>query len=157
MKNRRVIILLVLVVGIWATIGYKIVSGLSDDHESIQKRPVVSSGKTASDTFLLSLDYADPFFKRKEAIRQNKTKIVQHVQVPNTPAVTVDWNVVKFSGTLYNASKNVPTAIVSINGFEYFVRESESVQGFKISEIVRDSIRVSYQNQSTYIKRVNLN
>jgi hypothetical protein len=156
MKNKKLSILLILVAGIWGTIGFKIYQRLTDEPE--KSRPQnrrITSDTVKQEVYSLLLSYDDPFLKKK--IVQPKPRVKKEIKITQpinvVPQITIDWSKIQYFGVLYNASKRIPTAAIKIGSTEYFVKEGSSVEGFVVSEILSDSIKFSIQNQSKYIKR----
>ena len=57
----------------------------------------------------------------------------------------------QISGILYDDES--PSAIVNINGVDNFVKEGDTISGYKIQSITRDKVQISYKN-NTYVASV---
>jgi hypothetical protein len=154
MKNRKLAALIILVIFIWGTIGYKIYSGLQRKDNPLRAVRSHQPENAKAATYHLSLSYPDPFFKRVDlAEKPVKRVTVKKIDVPVSSPVMVDWSKIQYMGLLYNASTKTHMAIVTIAGREYFIKQGEVVQEFLINEVDKDSIKVIFYNQSKYIKR----
>src|SRR5687768_7480752 len=116
MKNKKLMILLVAVAGVWGTIGFKIYQSLTDEPETFQgarRRPVMDS--IPKEVYTLSLQYTDPFLKKNKA-QQNKPvekKMIQAAKpIVVVPQIMIDWSKVQYLGMLHNASRKITTATI---------------------------------------------
>ena len=160
MKHVKLGLLVLAVLGVWGTIGYRIVSGLSDETNPI---PVVRKSQPERDSVMhypLSLSYPDPFLSQKVyAIVSEQTKSATQVPKLTAPkenkptTALVDWNKVEYVGMIQNPDRNVRVATIRIAGQDYFVKEGERVDIFIVSSISKDSIQVSLDDQIKFIKR----
>lgn len=169
MKNKTITyVLLLFVLIIWGTIVYKVFF-YSEPTEEIYNIDNVNANKTLTDipdTFSLSLNYVDPFLKesrqssysKKEnnTVGTSKKKSNNHPSSTNrnvttNPSTGIVWPKIKYEGMIKN-NTNV-TAIVSINGSSYFLKNGEKAQDILIQSITNDSIAVSYQKNIKIIKK----
>jgi hypothetical protein len=156
MKDKKMVMLLVLVACIWGTIGYKIIVQLSDDDSvPIMMKTTVKAVAEIKTEYKLSLAYVDPFLKKRTLSVEPKRTIFRFAKpvVAETPAVVVDWSVIKYAGLVFNNSRKVKMGSVKVNNNDYFVKEGDVVEGFVVSDINSDSIKMSFQTSSSYIKR----
>lgn len=160
MKNKKVVLLAVLVALIWGTISFKIVhrltSGTGVDSKLTKVVQVSNTNVPVEYTFLL--DYEDPFLKKhKQTVTTKETRSTQlrapKIHREKTSILIVDWGKIEYIGSIYNATRNKLVATMHLAGKDYFVREGDEVQGFRIEMIHRDSVKVVYGTQSKYIKR----
>lgn len=169
MKNKTITyVLLLLVLIIWGTIVYKVFF-YSEPTEELYNIDNLNTTKTITDipdTFSLSLNYVDPFLKesrqstyiKKEnnIISKSKEKKNYHPSSTNrntesNHSIGIVWPKIKYEGMIKN-NTNV-TAIVSINGSSYFLKNGEIVHDILIQSITNDSIIVSYQKNIKTIKK----
>jgi hypothetical protein len=160
MKNKKLAMLLVLVACIWGTIGYKIIAQLNDDVEIKPLRRAKSAQTEDVKTYDLSLAYVDPFLKKRILpVSETKRMISRPVKVvaPPEPVVIIDWSVIQYAGLVFNNSRKIKMASVKVNGNDYFVREGDDIEGFRIADIHSDSIKILFSTSSKYIKRATNN
>src|SRR5687767_8807905 len=159
MKSKKLVILLVAVTGIWGTIAFKIYQSLTDEPDSFQRtRQRAMQDSIHEGAYVLSLQYQDPFLKQTKPLErkqtpQKSTQVVQS-QTVVVPQLVIDWSNVQYLGMVHNASRKKTTATIKIGPNEYFVKEGGLVEGFAVSEIKSDSVKLSFKNQSKFIKRV---
>lgn len=162
LKNKKLLILSVLVVGIWGIIGYRIYDQMQEDGP-VTVRPSRKPVQTvaAVDTYTLALSYPDPFLRQQVkpvvAVKKSVTPKVQRPAVVAAPSIMINWSLFQYSGMIGNATRKKKTAIVLYNGKDYIVGEGEEIDGFKVLEVYADSIRFGMDSQTKYIKKkVNL-
>jgi hypothetical protein len=158
-KNGKLILLSILVLGIWGTIGYRIIAGLDPAIDEVP-RPVRVTPKVEAEAKIeLALSYPDPFLGQRTlapAIKKNsEVKVIVPKEDKKKPVVLVDWSKVEYVGLIRNPERNVHIATLRIGGQDYFVKEGEQVDIFVVSKITKDSIQVMLNDQVNYIKRKN--
>jgi hypothetical protein len=160
MKLPKTVWLMIAVVAVWGTIGYRIYSSLGEEDET-EIRPWVRKTahvEASRENYPLLLNYSDPFLKKAAAKEkpkaQQQAKIVKPAKpVSSVPVVMVDWSKIEYVGSIYNASRKTTIATLRFNGKEYAAREGESVNEFKILSVKKDSCQLSFSGQTKYIKR----
>ena len=162
-QNKKVVILVVLVLGIWGTIAARIIMGLTE--EEVVDMPILrnlSKDTVQTVSYDLALSYDDPFLKRdrKVSVTSPSAAVVRHkikMQTPAPPApeIVIPWNLIQYSGLIYNSTRKSKTAAIILADKEYFLREGEELENFKVLEILSDSIKVGYSTskQFKYIKK----
>lgn len=140
------------VAGLWGTIIYRVISHVNPVvsrpdqlNFSVMKDPV------ERDTFLLSLDYDDPFRVMPQPLFTLKKSISPPTQstkqILNMPVVY--HGIVKTLG-----SEEV--ALIAVNGKYSRVREHERVGEYFIVSISKDSIGIKVARQTRFVKRYRL-
>lgn len=160
MNVKKTIGLSVLVIGIWGTIGFKILQGLSDETVS-ELPPVVRAAHIevdSKDNYPLVLNYNDPFLKRPFRIikQENSTPLPAKNIKPSVsapPQIIVEWEKIEFLGIMNNTSRSSTIASIRIDGVDYFGKKGKIVNGFKIENIYKDSIQIAFGTQTKYIKK----
>lgn len=159
-RNNKVYLLGLLVMGIWGTIGYRIYQHLNDDGNveyaaPFLVRPTVDSLPV---TKVLALDYDDPFLKRKGIAVTSSDKQMKirslGLKKTETQDVQVNWNAIQYEGVVYNATRKVKTVSLVVNGNDYFLKEGEVRDGFKVLEIQPDSVKISYNSIIRFVKLI---
>ncbi|MBT1710553.1 hypothetical protein KK062_20075 [Fulvivirgaceae bacterium PWU5] len=158
LKNKKLLILSVLVVGIWGIIGYRIYDQMQDD-APVAVRPSRTPVQTVAETntYTLSLSYPDPFLRQQVkpvvAVKKSVAPKVQRPVVATAPSVMINWSLLQYRGMISNATRKKKTAIVQYSGKDYIVGEGEEIDGFKVLEVHADSIRFGMDSQTKYIKK----
>jgi len=155
-KDRKIILLIVLVSGIWGTIGFKIFRQLDDDGpvtRAVPRRHVKDT--VVEERLRLSLAYDDPFLKTppKKAAPAPVKKLQVQKPKPVAPVVTVDWTRVKYVGNVYNGTRKKLLATVKLDNADYLLKEGDAFGEFSLLKIYRDSVRIGYEKSTKYIKR----
>ena len=157
MKNRKLTILIVLAVGVWGTIGYKIYQQV--DEEPVEYKAIPK--KFATDTvyrerYDLVLSYDDPFLKKPAEVKKAvKPLVKQRVvkQIQKEAVQLVNWNYFKYMGGIYNSSRKTKTASVKLGDVEHLMKEGETVDGFLLIEIRPDSLKVGFGKTTKFVRR----
>lgn len=159
MANKKIIILGVLVAGIWGTIGVRVFKSIYPEEDVMPAVPrrLVSDTATVVE-YVLDLSYDDPFLKRKaqplKSIAPAKTTPAKIIAPkPATPSVIVNWDKFRYFGIFYNASRDNRTAVIRLGNNDHFVGEGETLEGFLVTEIGADSVKISYGENFKYIKK----
>jgi hypothetical protein len=160
-KSGKITWLVVLVLGIWGTIGYRIYQGLEPDKAPDGFRVLKHVGyePDSKEDFPLNLNYPDPFLKKnataekKHPVQKAKSESVKSHAVIVQPSILIDWSRIQYLGSIYNASRKMQTASLRFDNVDYFARQGEIVNGFKIDAILRDSIQISFGEQKKFIKK----
>jgi hypothetical protein len=157
LKDRKTILLVVLVSGIWGTIGFKIFRQMDDDGPVTRAVPRHLVRDTVVEERLhLSLAYDDPFLKtppKKVALPPSVKKVQIQKPKPAPPVVTVNWERVKYMGNVYNGTRGKLLATVKLDNVEYLLKEGQAFEGFTLLKIHRDSVMIGYEKSKKYIKR----
>lgn len=163
--NKKLIILIVLVLGVWGAIGYRVYVALNvDEVPVVMRKRKVTTDTIAPTRYTLLLSYPDPFLKKAHEVKQKVTprpSTINKKQTIETPLQSaadtyIDWNKVEYLGAMRNARTGVWIATIKIAEKEYLVREQEQVDLFSVTYIRADSIGVKYnKNRVKNIKRKN--
>jgi len=163
LKNKRLLILLIMVILIWGVIGYKVYKHLEGDSViDIQRPPRTMKQELPKESMRLSLKYADPFLKNvivKKGVEKRSILTAmrkQSVKATTTSVpVHIDWSRLKYFGMMRNSSRQLKTGIVRVDNNDVFVREGEQVDIFTILDIGVDSIKVKHSLEIKYIRKEN--
>lgn len=161
-KNKKLTYLLIcLVIAVWSVILYKILFNEPADNGNISLQTTKISHEPydryveKKDTFVLKLNYRDPFGGKSVAavIPESKVK-TSDFPVPVKPApLPPNWSTIKYTGYIINPKTKKTVSIVAVNGSERMIAEGESFQGVKLIKNKRDSILVSWLGKQKYIKQ----
>ncbi|PWG78042.1 hypothetical protein [Pararcticibacter amylolyticus] len=162
MKNKKMTyVLIVSVAAVWGIIFYRIYTAAAGDEEYVQ--PAAYSKTTyqsldeyqLKDTAKLSLNYRDPFSGQAAvpepvvAENQNAKPFIASAPPPPPP---VNWSIIHYTGYIVNSGLKRMVAIMNINGKEYMLSEGQKAEGVTLLKNYRDSVKVSYQNKTKYIR-----
>lgn len=163
MKSKKATwFLIVAVIAVWGVIIYRLLIAAGSDEKlfirTVQPKVAYESleGYLLEDTFKLVLNYRDPFLEKEVAVNEIPADLtiktapaLQNNTALNKPASNLD---IKYTGYIKNSSGKRIVAIVTINGKEYMISEGETVAGVKLIKNHRDSVRVSYEGKTKFVK-----
>lgn len=168
MKNNKTstYILLIIVVGLWIVVFYRIYKSFFADDEGGMVAVVNSKPNKIvledSNIFLLKANYQDPFLGRfsNSLVRSaNSTNVVvSSVKKAVAPKVKkepikIDWSFIKYFGLIKNQQTQKQVALISINGKQHMVSEGEKVDEVLLVKNFKDSIKVTYQGETIFLKK----
>ncbi|WP_345954246.1 hypothetical protein [Mucilaginibacter sp. PAMB04168] len=153
---------------IWGIIIYKVVAALSgDDDTAFYPAAPVARQKVAlndyawsRDTATLTLNYPDPFGADKtipalKDTQQIPLKKLIQVQTPSARTTVrkpvINWNIIRYSGFIRNPHSKKLLALITMNGKSLMLSEGETAGELKLLKNLRDSIKVSYHQQTAFI------
>ena len=173
MKNKLLTyVLLAAVVVIWAWIMFSVFSFMDGSDSPVFAGSPVRTKTVHTDTtgqmeYVLSLQYKDPFLKKEYySYRMNQTRSMTSTphsassvvhkktdkqEKATTPIEKIILPSVNYVGRITTAKR--PVAILLIRNGEYMMRENETVDGITLNEIKADSVKVTYQNTTFYVRK----
>ena len=158
-KKAKLYLLILVNLAAWGYVGYKVYGALqgddtddfSYDTQGIKKIDIVIE----KDSSTLRLNYPDPFLKNfsspeKPVQRTSSNTPVSKLTVPQknvspkveTP-VPVKTTEIKYLGLVKNNSSGNTTALLTVNGRSVFTKAGDNVDGYLVSEIRPESIKLS--------------
>jgi hypothetical protein len=152
--------LIIAVVAVWATIAYRIVSGVgaATVPASVQRAPVPAGPVSVVDSFQLYADYPDPFLGDNDSTSADSVAAKTALSAPGAAgapgAATVPASAVtaesmagwlQFKGVVSNPRNRRRVAIISIRGKDFLVRVNDLVEGVRIQRIEKSGLLVAYQ------------
>ncbi|WP_299112272.1 hypothetical protein [uncultured Winogradskyella sp.] len=150
MKNKKkTYILLILVLAVWGTIGYKIISALNPDLPDIQQQDFAVNTNykldTKIDTFSIQTVNRDPFlgtYLKKKSKKKTKIKRKE-----------TQWKPVHYYG-IVKKDKN-QMFIVTINNKQYLLKKGQTKDSITLVYGTTKSITMRYKNNSRtfYLKQ----
>jgi len=156
MKKNINIVLIIVVLALWGTAGYRYVKNYLIQDTNITAK--FSEFKTVDfnikrDTFLLTPLPRDPFLNKiytrsvvvtdsKKNTRLSKLKVntTSHI------SIVIPWPDVKYYGFI-KSGKNSELALIKVNGVLIKMHKGDSENGLAIKEIYKDSIVLVYNKQ----------
>jgi hypothetical protein len=160
LKKKINIILLIVVLGVWGAILYKIANGYFLKSENI----LATNSSThlsrikiiQKDTFELIKPKRDPFLDKenleKDEIVVSKPKKTSYASVSPKTSFVVNIPTIRYFG--YITTENLQsTALLSINNKKIKLALNQEYKGIKLILIQRDSIKVIFNKQTKVIKK----
>lgn len=146
--------LLVVVLGIWGVIGYKIWSGLNPEIPEVKQQDIAVSFNPKTnkviDTFSVQTFSKDPFLgtlslkqKNRSSIAKSSTKIKS----------SVIWVPVLYHGAIAKQNSKEKVFVISVEGQQYVLKIGQEIKGVKLIRANSKEIIVSYKGvKQTIIK-----
>lgn len=153
-KKTKTYILLAAVLGVWGTIAYKIVNGLSpeDTKQTAQTFDVSFQPKTkvTVDTFSIQNVERDPFLGTLSTSKTNNkpktTKNSNQIVTKNQPKIT-------YAGLVKKQTTADKVFVVNINNQQYLLKQGQSADSVKLLRGNTKEITIRYNNQTKTITR----
>jgi hypothetical protein len=156
-KKRINIILIIAVIALWGTVGYRSVKNFFYTKEEFiteNKKQNIKSILTQRDTFNLGTLKYDPFLKKSIP---KQTKITIHKtnkpQPKKNPETEISFPDVKYFGYI-KSGKNPEVLLLKINNKLCRIHKGENKDGILIKKIYEDSIRISFNKTLRTIIKV---
>ncbi|WP_422106024.1 hypothetical protein [Winogradskyella sp.] len=140
--KKKTYVLLVLVIGVWGTIAYKIVTALHPDMPKMQQQEFVVNTnykvETAVDTFSIRKVNRDPFlgtYMIKASPKKTRVK-----------KQTLLWKPIQYHGIVKNGKNKL--FIVSIDGKQHLLKKGQTKDSVKLLNGNAKSITMRYKTSS---------
>lgn len=162
MKNKKgVALLLILVVGIWGTITFKIVKQLyfPDGIEVPDPTVVPRSAKKSAAPLSYSFSYADPFLKAGEYRHQamdaapNTSFAIKEQPVAKQKPVVPAPASLRYLGWVSNSHRALKEGLVEQEGRVHILERGEEIDGYRLEQLFADSLVVSREGARFCLKR----
>ncbi|MCD2260794.1 hypothetical protein [Psychroserpens luteolus] len=155
MKNKtKTYLLLAAVLGIWGTIGYKIINGMSPDDTIIQENDFdLSFNPKINDetkTFSIETLDRDPFLG---TLSNNQKERTTTTVLKSTPESIDNSPLIIYNGLVKKLNSIDQVFIVSINGNQYLLKKGQTADSIKLIRGSEKEITIGYRNKSQTIKR----
>ena len=156
-KKAKLYLLIIINLLAWGYVGYRIYAALQGDSdiEFDSTKTVINKIEETKkeDSIVLSLNYLDPFLKGGNFSKQHKNHsssssnngLSQKTEKPiiKTPSIAASVTIdIKYVGLVNNNDKGTQTAMVSINGKSYFVKQKDMIEGYSCLEITKGFIKL---------------
>ena len=149
---------------IWGLIIYRVATAAGGDDFPPVTAPVhaVAPDALPVDSFSLYANYPDPFIPDTGTVIITPTANTTTPLSPSAPAapgppspVKVDISFIQYHGMIYNPSKKLKTALMSIRGKETMLREKDSEGEITVRKIQGDRILFLYQHKmyTVYVQK----
>jgi len=145
---------LVVVLGIWGTIGYKLINGMSPDTAEVNQEnfDVKFNPKTNTeiDTFSIKTIERDPFLgtlsnNRKKGKSVSNRKASK--KVPENQAL------VTYGGLIKKQNSSERVFVININNNQYLLKKGQIADSVKLVNGNEKTITIRYRNKNRTIKR----
>jgi type II secretory pathway component PulC len=152
LKNKtKIYVLLVIVLGVWGTIAYKILNGISPSVPQANKQELDIAFKpdkrTQMDTFSVTPVNRDPFLG---VLTHNIQKVTSKKVEPKPKKSSLS---ISYSGMVSNQKASDKVFIVNIRSKQYLLKKGQTIDSVKLIKGDLDKIVVSYNNKSLTVKR----
>ena len=156
-KKAKIYLLIIINLIAWGYVGYRIYAALQGDSDVEFDATKTSINKIEEtkkeDTIVLTFNYSDPFLKggsfskehKIHSSSSNNNGLSQKTERPAIKTPTVVGKValdVKYVGLVNNNDKGTQTAMISINGKSYFVKQKDVIEGYACLEITNRFIKL---------------
>lgn len=145
--------LLVAVLGLWGTIGYKVISALNpDDAELVVENISVdfSPEKTKIDTFSIVKVKRDPFLG-KLLKSPNKSSQSKRKTTTQNPDVESPWPQVQYQGMVKKQGATSGIFIITINQQQYLLKKNQEIGAVKLVNGSPKEIKVRFNKETKTI------
>ena len=140
--KKKTYLLLLLVIAVWGTIGYKIVSALNPELPEVKPQNFVANldykVTTKTDTFSIKTVNRDPFLgtllkkKVKKTIKKKKP---------------IQWKSISYQGTIKQNKTKQQIFIVTINDSQYLLKKGQTKDSITLAYGNAKSVTMRYKNQ----------
>ncbi|MEM1003020.1 MAG: hypothetical protein AAGH46_10270 [Bacteroidota bacterium] len=150
LKNKtKTYVLLVLVIGVWGTVAYKIIDALNPSLPDIPVQTMVEVKdyriKQQLDTFSIKKVYRDPFLGTIYKPKKTKTKPILKPKV--------NWIPVQYDGMISNGGNN-KVFLVRINNQQHLLRTGQSKDSMTVVSGNNTYVKLKYQGAIKSFKKV---
>lgn len=165
MKKKINIVLTVVVLGLWGTVGYRAVNQYFFSKKLVVKAMDLNKELTANqinkDTFHMENSIRDPFLNKQSQssvpiaiIRYSKTSNIKH-KTSTTPIIKskkyINWPSISYHGYIQSKANNEELILVKINEKMHKLRINEEVEGVTLKKVYKDSIEFIFNKEKKII------
>jgi len=144
-------LLLVIVLGIWGSIAYKLINGISPNIQNVMNQDsnigFKPNKRAEIDTFFITPVERDPFLGVLTNNINKEIKVKTDYK-PKTSHLSISY-----SGMVSNSSAKDKVFIVNIEGTQYLIKKGQTIASVKLIKGNIDEILVSYNNKTLIVKR----
>ena len=142
--KKKTYLLLVLVVAVWGTIGYKIVSALNPELPEVKSQSFVEHSNfkidTRIDTFSITTVNRDPFLGTllKKEVKESTVKRRK----------PIEWKSISYQGSIKQQQTKQQIFIVTINGHQHLLKKGQTKDSITLAYGNAKFVTMRYKNQS---------
>ncbi len=151
-------ILLIVVAAIWYQVFLRIKSNVSGEEDGATNLSRQTAGfqLIQKDTFLLSLNYRDPFTGRSQSAAKDEALLPEQA-LPPLPIMKPQfvWPKVTYYGWVKKTDSKNPLCIINIDGILLYLRKGEEVfDGIRVVTVDRDFVELRKgKNQQLFYRK----
>lgn len=148
----------VAVVLIWGMIIRNVLMLTKGENEPIvintpAKKEAYNDYALVADTAALQLNYRDPFQAAgRDTVLNNVKKAAPAPVTPKVPVLPFNWSFIKYTGYIRNPGAKNSVTMISINNKLFMMQEGQTEAQVKLIRNMIDSIQISYNGKTTYLK-----
>jgi hypothetical protein len=153
-------ILLPVVLGIWGTIGWKVYVSMRGDESNgpvIVKEELVQQKRNDRDSFVLLLNYRDPFLGKTDLHEAKKDRTVSNqpmkAEVKKTDLALKQWPAIRYSGLVKRTSDQKSVGFLNVDGRSEFVQTGMILGEIRIGKIWKDSVEVYWEKDRRVVRK----
>ncbi|WP_300570380.1 hypothetical protein [Flavobacterium sp.] len=162
-KKKINIALLIVVLALWGTVGYKTISQYFFSKElafnDVKLNTKLNFNQIKKDTFNLESIQRDPFLNNNSEPPTN-TEVVKKVYLPKkvvskpvaAPKPVLQWPAIFYYGYIKSKDKTEELILVKIDRQLHKLRKNDQIDGLTIKKVFNDSIEVSFYKEKKIIK-----
>ncbi|MDG5490653.1 hypothetical protein [Psychroserpens sp. SPM9] len=148
--KKKTYILLVLVLGVWGTFTYKLISGLNPDLPELNSQLPVAAKEfkldTKIDAFSISTVDKDPFLGT--VLKKKRSKVIKSKQK------TIAWRTIEYLGIVKGKNRKENVFIVSVDGKQCLFKSGESRDSMTLLYGNKNRVTLRYKNNNkTFSKK----
>lgn len=160
-KKKINIILIIVVLGLWGTVGFKTINRYFGDNSVVANAIIqtknVSLKRIDKDTFALEKINRDPFLNKQLQEQAAPVKLASYHNpikkmpaiIPKKPITNVNWPTLKYFG--YLKSKDQELVLLRIDSKLHKLKLNDPVDGVVVKRKFKDSIEVSFNSENRMI------
>ena len=165
MKKKINIVLIVVVLGLWGTVGYRVLNQYFLSEKGVVKtmelNKELNSTLINKDTFRLENGMRDPFLNKQSqnsvpvAIISNaKTSNIKHITAPIIKSNQyINWPAISYHGYIQSKANNEELILVKINEKMHKLKINEEVEGVTLKKVYKDSIEFIFNKEKKIIQK----
>ncbi|OMQ11322.1 hypothetical protein [[Flexibacter] sp. ATCC 35103] len=164
-KKKINIILILIVLGLWGTVGYKIINKQFSNNKTISKKQDqidnIAINQINKDTFVLEKLSHDPFLTKEYQTTILSLKEITTDRIPLKKAIyhapiktnsSVKWPLLKYYGYILSKERNNEVVLLKIDSKLYKLKLNTPLNGLIIKKKYKDSIEVYFNSETKIIR-----
>lgn len=152
-KKKKTYLLLAAVLGLWGTIGYKVISTLNPDESEVLTENIsvdFSPEKTKVDTFSITQIKRDPFLgkltRNTTETKKDKSRNTKKTDLENP------WPQIQYQGMVKKQGASFQIFIVTINQQQYLLKKNQELNSIKLLKGDAKEIHVRFNKETKTFK-----
>ncbi len=165
MKKKINIVLIIVVLGLWGTVGYRTVNQYFFSKKLIIKtmdlNKELNANQINKDTFQMENSIRDPFLNKQDQSMVPSTKkiyskslnIKKNVAQTFKPKEFINWPSISYHGYIQSKVNNEELILVKINEKMHKLKINEEVEGVTLKKVYKDSIEFVFNKEKKIIQK----